>query len=128
MYDNTQQLIRSRLTLLNAPSDRHTPDGNYNIYAFTGEESLGQPYVYEVSFMSPVLLEVQTLVDSNVKVLLQDVKAVDKQREFYGKVYQASHTDSVGDKHLYTFTVAHPLFYLGLIPVMRSTKTNLPLK
>ena len=114
MYDDNQQLLRSRLTLLNAPSDRHNPDGNYNIYAFTGEESLGKPYVYEVSFMSPVLLEVETLVDTDVKVLLQDVKSVDKQREFYGKVYQAKHTDSVGDKHLYTFTVVHPLFYLGL--------------
>jgi type VI secretion system secreted protein VgrG len=81
---------------------------------FTGEESLGKPYVYEVSFMSPVLLEVETLVDTNVKILLQDVKAVDKQREFFGKVYQAEHTDSVGDKHLYTFTVVHPLYYLGL--------------
>jgi type VI secretion system secreted protein VgrG len=81
---------------------------------FTGEESLGKPYVYEVSFMSPVLLDVETLVDTNVKVLLQDVKTVDKQRTLFGKVYQAKHTDSVGDKHLYTFTVVHPLYYLGL--------------
>lgn len=114
MYDDTHQEIRARLTLLNAPQDSHTPDAAYNIYKFTGEEHLGKPYIYEVAFMSPIMLQVEALVDTDVKLFFQDVKNEAKQKTFFGKAHKITHSDSVGDKHLYTFTVVHPLFYLGL--------------
>ncbi|HFD13834.1 MAG TPA: type VI secretion system tip protein VgrG, partial [Epsilonproteobacteria bacterium] len=63
---------------------------------------------------SPVKLEVAELVDTDVKLLLQDEKDFTKKREIYGKIYQAKEANKVADKYLYTLTVVHPLFYLGL--------------
>jgi len=37
-----------------------------------------------------------------------------RKREIYGKVYRTKADDKVADQFLYTLTVVHPMFYLGL--------------
>ena len=108
------QKVKARLSLLNAKKNPYVKDNAYSIYALEGTNTLGKPYRYEVTFVSPVKLQVADLVDTDVKLLLQDEKDLSKKREIYGKIYQAKEEDKVGDKFLYTLTVVHPLFYLGL--------------
>jgi type VI secretion system secreted protein VgrG len=108
------QKIKPRLTLLNAKPNHTATDGTYSIYKLSGKSQLGQPYTYKVTFTSLDKLEVEALVDTDVKLLLQDEKDFAKKREIYGKIYQAKEDDKVADKYLYTLTVVHPLYYLGL--------------
>jgi type VI secretion system secreted protein VgrG len=108
------QKIKPRLTLLNAKPNHTATDGTYSIYKLSGKSQLGQPYTYKVTFTSLDKLEVEALVDTDVKLLLQDEKDFAKKREIYGKIYQAKEEDKVADKYLYTLTVVHPLYYLGL--------------
>jgi type VI secretion system secreted protein VgrG len=108
------QKIKPRLTLLNAKPNHTATDSTYSIYKLSGKSQLGQPYTYKVTFTSLDKLEVEALVDTDVKLLLQDEKDFAKKREIYGKIYQAKEDDKVADKYLYTLTVVHPLYYLGL--------------
>ena len=108
------QKIKPRLTLLNAKPNHTATDGTFSIYKLSGKSQLGQPYTYNVTFTSLDKLDVEALVDTDVKLLLQDEKDFAKKREIYGKIYQAKEDDKVADKYLYTLTVVHPLYYLGL--------------
>ena len=108
------QKIKPRLTLLDAKPNPEVNDGTYSIYRLEGEHELGKPYMYEVTFSSLHPLEVHDLADTDVKVLLQDEINPSNKREIYGKVYRTKADDKVGDKFLYTLTVVHPMFYLGL--------------
>ena len=108
------QKIKSRLTLLAGKPNPETSDGTYSIYKLEGEHELGKPYMYEVTFSSRHKLEVHDLVDTDVKVLLQDEKDMSRKREIYGKVYRSKADDKVGDQFLYTLTIVHPMYYLGL--------------
>ncbi len=108
------QKVKARLHLLNAKKNPYVNDNAYSIYTLKGTNTLGKPYTYEVTFVSPVKLEVADLVDTDVKLLLQDEKDFTKKREIFAKIYQAKEANKVADKYLYTLTVVHPLFYLGL--------------
>ncbi|WP_457592968.1 hypothetical protein, partial [Hydrogenimonas sp.] len=55
------QKIKAQITLLDAGSNPHRADGAYPVYTLEGEEALGMPGRYEVSFVSPVSLEVEKL-------------------------------------------------------------------
>ena len=106
--------IKPRITLLGGKPNPETSDGTYSIYKLEGEHALGKPYEYEVTFSSLHKLEVHDLVDTDVKVLLQDEKDPSRKREIYGKVYRSKADDKVADQFLYTLTVVHPMYYLGL--------------
>lgn len=108
------QKIKPRLTLLAGKENPETNDGTYSLYKLEGEHELGKPYMYEVTFSSLHKLEVHDLVDTDVKILLQDEVDVSRKREIYGKVYRSKADDKVGDQFLYTLTVVHPMYYLGL--------------
>jgi type VI secretion system secreted protein VgrG len=108
------QKVKARLHFLTGKRNPHVSDNAYNIYQLHGENTLGSPYRYEVTLVSPSKLEVAQLVDTDVKLLLQDEKDFSKKREIYAKVYHAKEDHKVADKYLYTLTVVHPLFYLGL--------------
>ena len=108
------QKIKARLILLNAKQSLAVVDGSYSVYEILGEEKLGQPYIYEISFVSPAKLEVEALVDTVISLLLQDEKEFTQKRELFAKVYSAKAKDKVGDKYLYTLTAVHPLYYLNL--------------
>jgi len=108
------QKIKPRITLLGAKENPETTDGTYSIYKLEGEHELGKPYSYEVTFSSLHKLEVHDLVDTDVKILLEDEVEPTKRREIYAKVYRSKADDKVGTQYLYTLTVVHPMFYLGL--------------
>ena len=108
------QKIKPRLTLLGARPNPETQDGTYSIYQLDGEHELGKPYKYDVTFSSLHKLEVQDLVDTDVNVLLQDEMDPSRKREIFGKVYRAQANDMVADQFLYTLTIVHPMYYLGL--------------
>jgi type VI secretion system secreted protein VgrG len=108
------QKVKARLHFLTGKRNPHVSDHAYSIYQLHGENTLGSPYRYEVSLVSPSRLEVAKLVDTDVKLLLQDEKDPSQKREIYAKIYQAKEENKVADKYLYTLTVVHPLFYLGL--------------
>ena len=108
------QKIKPRLTLLGGKANPETSDGTYSIYKLEGEHELGKPYKYEVTFSSLHKLEVHDLVDTDVKVLLQDEADPSHKREIYGKVFRSKADDKVADQFLYTLTIVHPMYYLGL--------------
>jgi type VI secretion system secreted protein VgrG len=114
MHSTPLQKIHAHLAFLQASKSSHITDGSYGVYRIEGEDRLGEPYRYEVTLVSPQKLSIETLVDTDVKLTLQDEKEHSKQREIYAKVYAAKAENSVSDHYLYTFTLVHPLFYLGL--------------
>ena len=73
MYPNNQK-IKARLVLLDIAPHRAVKGGSYNIYTLTGVSELGQPYSYDVTFISPVKLDISELVDSDVDIFLEDEK------------------------------------------------------
>jgi len=88
-------------------------DGTYNIYTLQGESELGRPYEYTITFISPVVLKVEDLVDTNVHIMLEDEKRSSEHRDIYGKVFEASEESIIADKYVYKLHVVHPLYYLG---------------
>ena len=108
------QKIKPRLTLLDAKPNPETQDGTYSLYKIKGEHELGKPYKYDVTFSSLHPLEVHDLVDTDVKILLEDEVNPSRKRTIYGKVYRTKANDKVGNHFLYTLTIVHPMFYLGL--------------
>ncbi|MCF6244400.1 MAG: type VI secretion system tip protein VgrG [Sulfurovum sp.] len=108
------QKIKARLTLLSAKPNPETEDGTYSTYKIEGEHTLGKPYEYAITFSSLHKLEVEDLVDTDVHLFLQDEKNPSHQRDIYGKIFRAKADDKVADQFLYTLTVVHPMYYLGL--------------
>ena len=112
MYPDLQK-IKARLTLLGVAPHPLIADGSYSIYTLTGESALGEPYWYDISFVSPFSLKVEALVDRDVHVLLEDEKNASEKREIYGKIYHASEESMIDKKYLYKVKVVHPLYYLN---------------
>jgi len=112
MYPNLQK-IKARLTLLDMAAHGVVSDGTYNIYTLTGESELGKPYEYTITFISPNVLKVEDLVDTNVHILLEDERRGVEHRDIYGKVFQATEESLIADKYVYKLHVVHPLYYLG---------------
>ncbi len=77
------QKIKARLTLENAKQSLAVVDGTYSVYAIEGKESLGSPYVYEISFVSPAKLEVEELVDTDI-TLLSDINGAGEDHKLIG--------------------------------------------
>ena len=112
MYPNLQK-IKARLTLLNVAPHSIIKDGTYNIYTLNGDSSLGKPYEFEISFVSPTSLRVEEMVDTDVHILLEDEKNSIEKKEIYGKVFFAKEESKIDRKFVYKLKVVHPLFYLG---------------
>jgi type VI secretion system Vgr family protein len=107
-----QQDISARLSLLETQTHSRTSDGTFNIYKLSGESQLGEPYEYNINFISPHKLNVEELVDTDVKIELQDAKDKDDHRVIFGKVFKASEESIIADKYVYNLKVVHPLYYL----------------
>ena len=107
-----QQNISARLTLLETNLHTRVKDGTFNIYKLKGKSSLGEPYSYTISFISPHRLKVEELVDTDVKIELSDDKDRSENRVILGKVFKASEESIIADKYIYSLKVVHPLYYL----------------
>lgn len=112
MYPELQK-IKARLSLLELAGHGVVKDGTYNIYTLVGESELGKPYEYDVSFVSPVKIVIEDLVDTNVHILLEDEKNKSEHRDIYGKVFKANEESRIDRKYVYKIKVVHPLYYLG---------------
>ena len=88
MYPNLQK-IKARLKLLNVAPHSIIKDGTYNIYRLNGSSALGEPYEFDISFVSPKSLQVEEMVDTDVYILLEDEKNPAEKKEIYGKVFMA---------------------------------------
>ena len=106
------QQIKARLSLLETEFNRRVGDGTFNIYKLEGQSQLGEPYEYEISFITPYKLQVESLVDTDVKIELQDELKQDAHREIYGKIFKAKEESIIADKYVYNIKVVHPLYYL----------------
>jgi type VI secretion system secreted protein VgrG len=111
-FKELQQDIKARLTLLETQVHSRTSDGTFNIYKLKGESQLGEPYEYSINFISPHKLEVEALVDTDVKIELSDAKDIEDHRVIFGKVFQAKEENIIADKYVYSLKVVHPLYYL----------------
>jgi len=107
------QQIKARLTLLETQIHSSVSDGTFNIYKLNGESQLGEPYEYNITFISPHRLKVEELVDTDVKIELQDELKRDEQRVILGKIFKASEESIIADKYVYSLQVVHPLYYLN---------------
>lgn len=104
------QQIHANITFLQTDlKEKHL-----DIYKIEGEHALGKPYVYEVSIVSAKRIKIEELADTEVEITLKDQKNHSIQRNIFGKIYAIKEASMVGDKHLYTLKVVHPLYYLGL--------------
>jgi len=107
-----QQDISARLSLLETQFNPRVGDGTFNIYKLKGESQLGEPYEYTINFISPHRLKVEELVDTDVKIELEDAKKREEQRTIFGKIFKASEESIIADKYVYSLKVVHPLYYL----------------
>jgi type VI secretion system secreted protein VgrG len=80
MNEAQLQKIKPRIKLLSASKNLNVEDGTYSIYKLSGKSQLGQPYTYNVTFTSLNKLDVEALVDTDVKLLLQDEKDFAKKK------------------------------------------------
>jgi len=106
------QAIKARLSLLETQFNPRVGDGTFNIYKLKGKSQLGEPYEYNITFISPHRLKVEELVDTDVKIELEDELQRNQHRRIFGKVFQAKEESIVADKYLYSLKVVHPLYYL----------------
>ena len=106
------QQIKARLTLLETQTHSRVSDGTFNIYKLKGKSALGEPYEYNITFISPNRLKVEELVDTDVKIELQDELKREEHRVVLGKVFKASEESIIADKYVYTLKIVHPLYYL----------------
>ena len=117
------QAIKARLNLLETQFNTRVGDGTFNIYKLNGQSQLGEPYEYYVTFISAYKLNVEELVDTDVKIELEDelkedapqghfLPSVRATREIYGKIFKASEESLIADKYVYRLKVVHPLYYL----------------
>jgi len=112
MYPEIQQ-IKARLKLLDSSPHPLVTDGTYNIYTLKGESSLGFPYWYDVSFVSPKRIKVEDIADTNIYILLEDENISSEKKEIYGKIFKVLEEGMIDKKHLYSVKVVSPLYYLG---------------
>ncbi len=112
--DTPLQKVRCRLYMPQVKPNAESADGSYSVYRVEGEHRLGFAYEYEVCFVSGEPFEVESLVDTDVRLLLEEEKEPYDKREIYGKVYLCKEQSVVSDKYLYSLRVVHPLYYLGL--------------
>jgi len=108
---NLQQ-IKARLTLLETEVNSRVSDGTFNIYKLKGRSELGQPYEYDIMFISPQRLKIEELVDTAVQIHLEDTLTRNQEREIYGRVFYAKEESLIADKYVYALKVVHPLYYL----------------
>ena len=108
------QKITSRIELQDSKSNPQEADGRYSVYTIKGESTLGMGYQYEVSFVSPVKLKIEEMVDTDIAIYFEDEKDKSQHKEIYAKVYEAKERDKVADEYLYSLQIVNPLHYLSL--------------
>ena len=112
MYPEIQK-IKARLKLLESKPHPKVLDGTYNIYTLKGESALGQPYWYDISFISPRRIKVEEIVDTDVYVLLQDEKNEKENKKIYGKIFKVLEEGIIANKYMYNVKLVSPFYYLG---------------
>ncbi len=115
MFNPTMlQKISARL-YIDSPSPNLLPDSGWlPVYELEGSNRLGYPDEYEVTAVSAVRVKLEELADKEAAIEIIDEKNPDSKRTVKGMVYEIKERSRVGDKHLYTVRIVHPLFYLGL--------------
>ncbi len=108
------QKVSARLHLESVQPHPEASDGRYPLYRLSGEHRLGWPFRYEMTFVSPQEIPVESLVDTEATLYLEDEKDARHHREIHGRIFEARQDDRVGDRWLYTLTLVHPMHYLGL--------------
>ncbi|WP_198306117.1 hypothetical protein, partial [Arcobacter vandammei] len=73
------QEIKARLELLNYKTNNYylkdsndlyeNTDGNYSIYSLEGRSGVNKVYEYEITFVSNEKIEVEDIVDTDVKIV-----------------------------------------------------------
>ena len=108
------QKVSARLLLESAQPHPEANDGLYPLYRLRGEHRLGWPFRYEMTFVSPQEMAVESLVDTEAVLHLEDEKDAQHHRKIHGRIFEAKQADRVGDRWLYTLTLVHPMHYLSL--------------
>ena len=110
------QEISCRLNLLNYKANNvfGVSDGNYSIYSLSGESSVNNPYIFDLVFISDSFIHVEDIVDTDVKIILEDKIDLRVSKSIFGKILKASEHSVVAKKYLYTIKVVSPLYYLSL--------------
>ena len=110
------QEITCRLNLLNYKANNvfDVSDGNYSVYSLSGESSVNNPYIFDLVFISDSFIHVEDIVDTDVKIILEDKIDLRVSKSIFGKILKASEQSIVAKKYLYTIQVVSPLYYLSL--------------
>jgi len=108
------QKVSARLLLEGVSPHPELEDGLYPLYRLTGEHRLGWPFRYEMTFVSPQEMAVESLVDTEATLHLEDEKDPQHHRTIHGRIFEARQEDRVADRWLYTLTLVHPMHYLSL--------------
>src|SRR5574344_1039888 len=105
--------LKARLEFLNYKSNSYyIGDGNYSIYYLEGTASVNHPYKYDVTFVSDERLEVSDILNTDVKIVLEDLVDFKSSKTIFGKIYKASEDSIVASKYMYKIEVVHPYYYL----------------
>ncbi|KAB0619007.1 type VI secretion system Vgr family protein, partial [Aliarcobacter skirrowii] len=106
------QELRGRVELVNYRSNILLNNG-YSIYRLEGLSGVNKIYEYEVIFISEDKLDITAIVDTDIKIILEDITNR-TNKTIYGKVFSIKEESIVSKKSLYKVKVVHPLYYLGL--------------
>ena len=116
LRNEVNQEITCRLNLLNYKSNSvfGVSDANYSVYSLSGESSVNNPYIFDLVFISDSFIHVEDIVDTDVKIILEDKIDLRVSKSIFGKILKASEHSVVAKKYLYTIKVVSPLYYLSL--------------
>ncbi|WP_428739556.1 contractile injection system protein, VgrG/Pvc8 family, partial [Sulfurimonas sp.] len=83
----------------------------FNVYKLDGVSEIGKPYEFNLTFVSDIPVEIESIVDTDVKITISDEYSF-QEKEIYAKIYKASQNSVVASKYMYELKVVSPLYYL----------------
>ncbi|WP_188108624.1 type VI secretion system Vgr family protein [Sulfurimonas lithotrophica] len=84
---------------------------SFSVYRLSGSSEVGETYEFNVSFVSSHAIDIEDIVDTDVKISIKDENSL-QIKEIYAKVYKASEDSVVASKYMYKLHVVSPLYYL----------------
>ncbi len=105
LTNKINQKIVTKITVKNLSNE------SFNVYRLDGTSEVGKPYEFELSFVSLHSINIEEIVDTDVKITISDENSF-QEKVIYAKIYKATEDSVVASKYMYKLHVVSPLYYL----------------
>ncbi|MEJ2373675.1 MAG: type VI secretion system tip protein VgrG, partial [Sulfurimonas sp.] len=98
LTNKINQKIVTKITVKNLSNE------SFNVYRLDGTSEVGKPYEFELSFVSLHSINIEEIVDTDVKITISDENSF-QEKVIYAKIYKATEDSVVASKYMYKLHV-----------------------